>query len=71
MSARQLGYPLLVCEDFERLLRELVDHRVPDRPRKLEEQQVERPELEQLVRVGRATVVHVQQPCLAVVEQQR
>ena len=67
----ELDDPLLVGEGDLRLRRELVDHRVPDRARELEEQQVERPEGQELVRVGRARVVHVQDAGLAVVDEQR
>ena len=66
----QLDDPLLMAEGDLRLRRELVHHRVPDRAGELEEEQIERPEGEELVGVGRPRVVHVEDPDLAVVDEE-
>ena len=69
-GARELRDALLVGEDLLRTRRELVDHRIPDGARELEEQHVQLAQREQLIGIDGPRVVHVEDPDIAVVDEQ-
>ena len=69
--AGELGDPLLVAEDLLGVVGIVVDHRIPDGARELQERGVQRAAREQPVRLGRPRVVHVEDADLAVVDHER
>ena len=68
--ACRLGDALLVAEDVLRVVRVVVDHRVPDGAGELQEGDVDRAVGGQLVGLRGARVVHVQDAHVAVVDEQ-
>ena len=66
----QLGDALLVRQGHLRARRQVVHHGVPDGARELQEEDVDRPERQEMVGIGRPRVVHVEQTRLAVVDDQ-